>query len=126
MPIEPEDLSGYVLTYFGRLMTSGEAQVRTDLMMEYKKLVKQLGNEYGHVVIRKSQWSASRQLVEAAYQDVRWIEYWERRADFFHRTSERILAQYPEKVFLNRCPFCNTLARTPTAKQCGKCFRRWA
>jgi hypothetical protein len=125
MPIEPGDLSGYVLSYFPHLMTPDERQTRQDLLREYKQLVKQLGLEYGHVIIRKSQWSESRQLAKAAYQDARWTEYWERRAAFFHRTRQRILAQHPDDVWLNYCPFCHTLARTPTAKQCGKCFQRW-
>jgi hypothetical protein len=53
----------------------------------------------------------------------RWQDYCERRLAFYQRASDRILRDH--EVFLNRCPYCNSLARTPTAKQCGKCFKRW-
>ena len=38
---------------------------------------------------------------------------------------ERILHECSDEVFINRCPLCGTLARTPQARQCPKCFHSW-
>ncbi len=45
--------------------------------------------------------------------------------EFFRKTVERILRDYPNEVFLNKCPKCNALTKTPKAKQCPKCYFSW-
>jgi hypothetical protein len=44
---------------------------------------------------------------------------------FVERTGERIFQENGDKVFLNCCPSCGKLARTPTAKQCRYCGCDW-
>jgi hypothetical protein len=44
---------------------------------------------------------------------------------FVKRTSARILRDCADKLFLNRCPKCNGLARTSTAQQCRFCGHDW-
>jgi hypothetical protein len=44
---------------------------------------------------------------------------------FAEVTAERILAEHGEKVFLNRCPRCQGLARTPSPRQCRACGLDW-
>jgi hypothetical protein len=44
---------------------------------------------------------------------------------FVINSAERILRETPEKVFLNLCPKCGKLARTPQAKQCRFCEEDW-
>jgi hypothetical protein len=44
---------------------------------------------------------------------------------FMLKCAERILKDSPEKVFLNLCPACGNLARTPYAKQCRYCHHDW-
>ena len=44
---------------------------------------------------------------------------------FLRRVRDRILRDHPEKVFLNYCPQCGGLAKTPKAKQCHWCFYDW-
>lgn len=44
---------------------------------------------------------------------------------FLTRTAERILLETPEKVFINKCPECGKLARTPYARQCRYCKHDW-
>lgn len=44
---------------------------------------------------------------------------------FRARTAARILEMHGDQVFLNRCPRCNELARTPKAKQCRACGFDW-
>ena len=44
---------------------------------------------------------------------------------FMERTSARIMSEHSSEVFLNYCSRCGTLAKTPRAKQCAKCFLSW-
>jgi hypothetical protein len=44
---------------------------------------------------------------------------------FEAQTAKRILEECGDKVFLNCCPKCAALARTPTAKQCRFCGWDW-
>lgn len=45
--------------------------------------------------------------------------------DFYINAATRIVNETPEKVFLNVCPNCNRLARTPYARQCKHCGQNW-
>ena len=45
--------------------------------------------------------------------------------DFELNVAKRIMKEIPEKVFLNNCPKCNKLARTPFARQCRHCGHSW-
>ncbi len=44
---------------------------------------------------------------------------------FLLRIRDRILREHPDGVFLNCCPRCGALARTPRARQCPKCLTTW-
>jgi len=44
---------------------------------------------------------------------------------FILNCAERILKDNPGVVYLNLCPLCNKLARTPQAKQCRFCGHNW-
>jgi hypothetical protein len=44
---------------------------------------------------------------------------------FFDRTAKRILAEERDNIFLNNCPVCGALARTPKARQCRVCGHDW-
>lgn len=41
------------------------------------------------------------------------------------KVAERILSAHQNEIFMNHCPKCGRLARTPTAKQCRYCFHNW-
>ena len=41
------------------------------------------------------------------------------------KTATIILERFKDKVFLNNCPKCDKLARTPMAKQCRFCTHDW-
>jgi len=45
--------------------------------------------------------------------------------EFCKNVIGRVLRENPKKEFLNLCPNCGVLARTPKAKQCPKCFHSW-
>jgi hypothetical protein len=46
-------------------------------------------------------------------------------SEFELKVVQRIMTETPEKVFLNNCPTCSKLARTPYAKQCRYCGYTW-
>ncbi|MCB9262872.1 MAG: hypothetical protein H6607_10910 [Flavobacteriales bacterium] len=45
--------------------------------------------------------------------------------EFELNVARRIMKEVPEKVFLNNCPKCSKLARTPFARQCRHCGHSW-
>ena len=47
------------------------------------------------------------------------------RDEFMRNVRERIMREDADKVFLNHCPKCGALTKTPRAKQCPKCFFSW-
>jgi hypothetical protein len=44
---------------------------------------------------------------------------------FHDKIRDRILAEHSDKIVLNRCPKCGTLARTPQACLCPACNHTW-
>jgi hypothetical protein len=44
---------------------------------------------------------------------------------FLRRVRDRILAEDGDQVFINRCPVCRRIVRTPKAKQCLWCRHDW-
>ena len=44
---------------------------------------------------------------------------------FVLQTGQRILKDNQGEIFLNYCPRCNALARTPRARQCRFCEHDW-
>lgn len=45
--------------------------------------------------------------------------------EFELNVARRIMKEMPEEIFLNNCPKCNKLARTPYARQCRYCGHSW-
>jgi hypothetical protein len=45
--------------------------------------------------------------------------------EFHRRAAERVYNEHLEELELNRCPKCNGIARTPTAKHCRYCKHEW-
>lgn len=39
--------------------------------------------------------------------------------------AERIIRDHPDEVYLNYCPACGSLTRTPTARLCLSCGHSW-
>ena len=120
--LEPNDLPGYIVGHYSHFMTPEEASERKALFIEYKELCSELESEFGRVPAGKFTFK----LPDESCNDQRWKEYNERRKRFFERTSKRILEEHKDAIHLNYCPYCGALARTPKAKQCGLCYKRWA
>ncbi|MEH0154260.1 hypothetical protein V6R21_08945 [Limibacter armeniacum] len=44
---------------------------------------------------------------------------------FHQRVAERVFNEHLDELTLNKCPKCDGIARTPTAKQCRYCKHDW-
>ena len=44
---------------------------------------------------------------------------------FMDGVRDRVMREHRDEVFLNLCPRCGALARTPSARQCPKCHLSW-
>ena len=45
--------------------------------------------------------------------------------EFKRKAAEKIIREQSDKIFINNCPNCGRLARTPLAKQCRHCGQNW-
>lgn len=112
-----QETAHYVLKYFPRLLTLDEGMAIKHAM----SLQKLSNSNHDHSTLTK------------IYQEKGWLSTDQNVLDLLKEGYEqfevdvanRILAQHPEKVFLNNCPQCGKLARTPQAKQCRFCGFNW-
>lgn len=109
-----DELSRYVFNYYPNLMTVREKSA-------YKHLIG----------LKKADFAESEKLKNFTEKfwcsaDPEVLELLEGGEDlFFENVTKRILHQHQKEIFLNYCPKCGALARTPSAKQCSKCFYSW-
>jgi hypothetical protein len=45
--------------------------------------------------------------------------------EFKRLSANKILREHKDKIFVNNCPKCGRLARTPLSKQCRHCRHDW-
>ncbi len=111
--MEQADLEQYIITHYHDLLTMEEK-------LAYKHHLATEKAEYskgklGEMVM--SRWGITNQnaleLLEGGFDE------------FKKRVANRILDEKPDKVFINNCPQCGKLARTPKAKQCRFCGYDW-
>ena len=107
------DLAYYVVRYYPNLMTPVEWRANMHLISTMKATL-------------------GRDDIAAQQEAVKQKDYWCWASDdpevlqltssgmqiFRARTATRILSDHGSEVFLNYCPHCHELARTPTAQQC--------
>ena len=107
-------LISYVFFNYGDLMTPHEG-------LAYKSIIGKLKADHAH-----SPGERELLLREWVSKDPEVLQLLEGDSEqFFVNVSQRILQEHPAEVFLNRCPRCDGLARTPYAKQCRHCFFSW-
>lgn len=114
--------ANYILQYFSRLMTAEEVAAKKHHLFSAK-----LGEpgEHESEGQRKSKiafyqnWNATTDredilaLLEDGYDA------------FILKAAERIAAENPGEYRINRCKQCDTIARTPYARQCANCGHKW-
>jgi len=109
-PDETDELREYVLRYFGDLMTEAEWTGTAEQRARWKKRSRVLARE------RRRKYPALRQFPLSYKPPVS-----EDRIEYLNGVVRRILADHEGEVFLNRCPECARLLRSPQAKICYCC-----
>ena len=109
-----DDLTAYIFVYHQHLLTPQEQIARRALNAELK--AKNCEGTRMASLLRKH-WGTS---------DPEVLKLVEKGQDrFMADVVGRILREQYDQIIFNRCPKCHALARTPTAKQCPKCFYSW-
>ena len=108
-----KETRGYIMNYFGNLMTDAEKLALNHIMYMSKSsdlpVMRKIMTEKGWI----NNDSETLDLVKNGYEE------------FEINVVKRIMTETPEKVFFNNCPKCGKLARTPLAKQCRYCGNSW-
>ena len=112
---EELELIDYVWRYFSHLMTDFEQQVN-------------------HASIGRRKVAACDHPTMSRMLNDRWARPDDRAINsalaageeqFRSRVAHRVLAEQKDQAFVNRCPNCGRLVRTPWAKQCFWCGQDW-
>jgi hypothetical protein len=108
-----KETSSYIRNYFSHLMTHYEK-----LALQYHMYMdKTEDNAHMRKIMVNRGWITERSDIK---------EYLKNGYEEFELSvARRIMEEAPDKVFLNNCPKCNRLARTPYARQCRHCEYRW-
>lgn len=109
-----DDFTRYVFSNFGNLRTLHENLATKSIIGEMKA--------------QHSQSPEMQQMLRKEWvsQDPEVLHLLEDGSEqFYLRVVQRLMRERPDEVFLNRCPRCRGLARTPQAKQCRQCFFSW-
>ncbi len=109
----------YILNYYSRFMTLNEAAATKHHITSYKFRETLSNNTIGEKesFLQQKVWLSINKdglsLLEDGYENFR------------SKTAERIFKENSEKIYFNKCPKCDRLARTPQAKQCRFCGYTW-
>src|SRR5271163_558679 len=113
--------AGYVLRYYGHLMTGHEQLARRHLEATAKATHGRTDSASQNE-LRNS----SHPLHSLLSSDPEVLKLTCDGIDAFEvRTSQRILAEHSSEIVFNCCPRCGALAKTPKARQCRSCRHDW-
>ena len=113
LPHEIDDLTHYVFRNYSLLMTIAEKGAYKALMAERKA---EHSSESMKMHLRIRFGSSDPDVIRLLDGEAR---------EFLIATRDRILRDHPGEVFLNHCPKCGALARTPKACLCPACNHTW-
>ncbi|CEJ69901.1 hypothetical protein BN1195_02204 [Chryseobacterium oranimense G311] len=108
-----KETANYIRNYFSNLMTDDEKLALKYHMYSYKTG----GNPKMRKMMVDKGWISEQPNIKEFLKDG--------YEEFELNVAKRIMNEVPEKVFLNNCPKCNKLARTPFARQCRYCGNNW-
>ena len=109
-----DEMAYYIFNHCFDLLKSEEYQAHKNLLVQQK--INQSENQVKKERMRKS-WLSNDEKVLKLLENG--------SEEFYKKTVERVFRDNPNKEFLNLCPKCNALTKTPKAKQCPKCFYSW-
>jgi hypothetical protein len=114
-------LALYITTYYSELMTAEEHVANRHLATAFKATSGR-SDRVAQDEVRSEGGLRARWLSD----DPRILELTADGIDAFRRrVATRILAEHPHEIFLNYCPQCGGLTRTPKAKLCLHCGHSW-
>jgi hypothetical protein len=114
------DLAYYVVRYYSNLMTDAEHRAHRHLIGVLKAT---MGRDDAAALQEAKQ---SKIFSRVLSNDPEVLELSTNGILAFRaRTAARILEGHGKEVFLNHCPLCHVLARTPKAQQCRSCGYDW-
>lgn len=108
-----KETANYIRNYFSNLMTDDEK-----LALQYQMYTHNTSDipKMRSMLTDKSRIRTEPEILELIKKGYE---------EFALNVAIRIMTETPEKVFLNYCPKCNKLARTPFARQCRQCGHNW-
>ena len=112
---EDRVLTEYVWRHYSHLFTQLERKVFTRMLLEMKTRDDPPDFETDPYFARR--------LAERDEAVMKALEGG--HAGFQRRVRDRILAEDGYHVYINRCPVCRRIVRTPKAKQCLWCHHDW-
>lgn len=115
-----QDTAKYIVCYFSELLTNSERAAIKHTHSMIKLDVEEIERNSNSTLLniyKKKGWIS---------EDIEILNLLKDGYDNFEiRVAERIMSEHSKEVFLNNCPNCNKLARTPQAKQCRFCSFNW-
>lgn len=109
-----DETTYYIFNYCNELLTKEENQAYRNLLVQLK--MDSTDNEIQKDMMRKRWLSNDENVLKLLEKG---------SEEFYKKAIERVFRDNPNKEFLNLCPKCNSLLRTPKAKQCPKCYFSW-
>jgi hypothetical protein len=115
------DKAGYVVRYYGHLMTALERRAHRHLLGTAK-----LTHGRTEAAAQVEAGSRSHPARELLSDDPDVIRMASKGIDaFVVQTAQRILDEHANEISFNYCPKCGALAKTPKARQCRFCRHDW-
>ena len=114
LPHEIDELTQYIFHNYRGLMTPAEKSVYLALIFGYKAEHSESEDMKRHLQARFA--STEPEVLTLLEGGAR---------EFYITTRNRILRDHGKEIFLNHCPKCGALARTPKACLCPACNYTW-
>lgn len=109
-----QELVDYIINYYPSLLS----------FKEKAALKHSFATDKGESL--QSQFLKDKILRDLATKDMEVLKLLDNGYDEFKKVSAaKILREHGDQVFINNCPKCGRLARTPLAKQCRHCGHNW-
>jgi hypothetical protein len=109
-----DEITKYIFNNFSHLMTLQEKAAYKSIHAEEKAKHSE-GTRLAKLI--RERWISSDPEVRASLASGPDV--------FMKAVCDRLLREHPDRIYFNRCPRCQALARTTKAKQCPKCFFSW-
>jgi hypothetical protein len=113
-------LTDYVINHYSRLMTDHEREVVKLLTMLYKRDEKKPGPGIARQPTSMSDLMPDQPRDPEVITDAQ--AGWEQARE---QIATRILRDHADEVYINRCPECQGVTNTPTARMCPHCPHTW-